>query len=196
MKDRDTRPRYGNDDGRGTAALSTVCAQHAADGGCHGDHNPAAGQERMAEERGSQKMVKRMALADKAGMEKVDKAKADRVIYEASKGSKFYEQEKIKDGRTMQRVGQLKKKVAMLKSQGMDTSPTLAKVVQSQVDHLERGRDLMRTHVHVDMDMFYAAVEVRDNPALKGVPVGVGGMGMLSTSNYEARKYGVRSAFI
>jgi len=42
--------------------------------------------------------------------------------------------------------------------------------------------------------MFYAAVELRDNPSLIGKPVAVGGMGMISTSNYEARKFGVRSA--
>eukprot|EP01087_Luapelamoeba_hula_P005286 TRINITY_DN15361_c0_g1_i1.p1 TRINITY_DN15361_c0_g1~~TRINITY_DN15361_c0_g1_i1.p1 ORF type:complete len:249 (-),score=31.02 TRINITY_DN15361_c0_g1_i1:63-809(-) len=44
------------------------------------------------------------------------------------------------------------------------------------------------------MDAFYASVEIRDNPKLKGLPVAVGGMGMLSTASYEARKYGVRSA--
>ena len=46
---------------------------------------------------------------------------------------------------------------------------------------------MCRTIVHVDMDMFYAAVEMKDNPALRGVPMAVGGMGMLSTSNYAAR---------
>lgn len=46
----------------------------------------------------------------------------------------------------------------------------------------------------LDMDMFYAAVELRDRPELKDKPVAVGGIGMLSTSNYVARKYGVRAA--
>lgn len=59
---------------------------------------------------------------------------------------------------------------------------------------MRQERDLSRTIVHVDMDMFYAAVEMRDNPALRGVPMAVGGMGMLSTSNYAARKFGVRAA--
>ena len=62
------------------------------------------------------------------------------------------------------------------------------------VQSLNTERDLSRTIVHVDMDMFYAAVEMRDNPALRGVPMAVGGMGMLSTSNYAARKFGVRAA--
>ena len=42
--------------------------------------------------------------------------------------------------------------------------------------------------------MFYAACEIRDNPSLKGKPMAVGGLGMLATSNYVARKFGVRSA--
>lgn len=56
----------------------------------------------------------------------------------------------------------------------------------------------MRKIIHVDMDCFYAAVEMRDNPALKDIPIAIGGSrdrrGVISTANYPARKYGVRSA--
>jgi len=52
--------------------------------------------------------------------------------------------------------------------------------------------------VHVDMDMFFAAVEIRDNPALAGKPLIIGALpherGVVSTCSYEARKFGVRSA--
>ena len=55
-----------------------------------------------------------------------------------------------------------------------------------------------RVIIHLDMDCFYAAIEVRDRPALRGKPVGVGGArdrrGVLTTCNYEARAFGVRSA--
>ena len=55
-----------------------------------------------------------------------------------------------------------------------------------------------RAIVHLDMDCFYAAIEMRDRPSLRGKPVGVGGArerrGVLTTCNYEARKFGVRSA--
>ena len=56
----------------------------------------------------------------------------------------------------------------------------------------------MRKIIHVDMDCFYAAVEMRDNPSLTHKPIAIGGSsdrrGVISTCNYPARKYGVRSA--
>lgn len=56
----------------------------------------------------------------------------------------------------------------------------------------------MRKIIHIDMDAFFAAVEMRDNPSLRNIPIAVGGSsdrrGVISTANYEARKYGVRSA--
>ena len=55
-----------------------------------------------------------------------------------------------------------------------------------------------RKIIHIDMDCFYAAVEMRDDPRLKGIPIAVGGApdrrGVISTCNYEAREFGVHSA--
>ena len=141
---------------------------------------------------GSKKQkVSRMDLnTAKAGMEGLDKDKINQIIHEASKGSRFYENEKKKEKLVRKRIEELQRKMTSFNDEQKAKARQFA---NNTVQELEQGRDLSRTIVHIDMDAFYAAVEMRDDPSLKSKPMAVGGSAMLCTSNYLARRYGVRA---
>ncbi|XP_038970286.1 DNA polymerase kappa isoform X2 [Phoenix dactylifera] len=127
----------------------------------------------------------------KAGMEGVDKEKVQRIIYEMSKGSKYFENEKRKEAYIRQKVENLHTLCAKLTDKDM---PHFQEVANKKILELEASRDLSKIWLHIDMDAFYAAVETLENPSLKGKPMAVGSMSMICTANYEARKFGVRAA--
>jgi len=138
------------------------------------------------------KKLNLMTLNDnKAGMTGLDKEKISAIIENASKGSKFYAKQKETQARIDGQIDQLKERLSALTPKELLTARHEADLF---IDQLLSELVLRRTIVHVDMDMFYAAVEMRDNPELRDKPMAVGGMGMLSTSNYAARKFGVRAA--
>ncbi|GIL83396.1 hypothetical protein Vretifemale_12223, partial [Volvox reticuliferus] len=127
----------------------------------------------------------------KAGMEGVDKAYVQKIVYEMSKDSAHFRNEQRKQAQLDARIRQLKAKSAAITLAELAAA---TRSVDQRIACLESRRDLTRTWLHADMDCFYAAVHEAERPELKRLPVAVGGIGMISTANYVARKYGVRSA--
>ncbi|CDH50289.1 dna-directed polymerase kappa [Lichtheimia corymbifera JMRC:FSU:9682] len=141
----------------------------------------------------SQTLRSRLAgpSTNKAGLDSVDKDKVNRIIYEASKGSAFFENERKRDQMVTERIERMMAKYDKIRD--LDLSME-TRITDRMIHGLESERDLSQVICHVDMDAFYASVEELEHPELKTVPMAVGGTAMLCTSNYEARKFGVRSA--
>ncbi|KAI0449084.1 hypothetical protein F5B21DRAFT_495552 [Xylaria acuta] len=125
----------------------------------------------------------------KAGQDAVDQAKVSEIIYNASKGSKFFNREEAKDKVLTQKIEQILTKKRRLEK--LDLSRE-SRAADQLIAELEVSRDLTQRVVHIDCDAFYAAVEQLDRPELKDVPFAVGA-GVLTTCNYVARKFGCRS---
>lgn len=111
------------------------------------------------------------------------------IIYEASKGSKYFNNEEHKDKNLTQKIEKILAKKRQLER--VDLASDLRRA-DEYITELELSRDLSQTVVHIDCDAFYAAVEELDRPELKDVPMAVG-KGVLTTCNYHARKFGCRS---
>jgi DNA polymerase kappa len=126
----------------------------------------------------------------KAGQDGVDQKKVSEIIYEASKGSKYFNNEEVKDKNLTTKI----ERILALKSQleKLDLKAELRRA-DLYIEELELSRDLSQYIVHIDCDAFYAAVEEIDHPELKTLPMAVG-QGVLTTCNYVARKFGCRSA--
>ena len=155
------------------------------------DEQPEKAVDDSKESNGSRSLT-RMELNDhKAGMLGLDKGKINQIIFEASKGSKFYENELKKEKHVAERIA---KQTTCVERLTEKQKIEALEITDRMVEELERSRDLKRTFVHIDMDAFYAAVEMLDNPGLRDKPMAVGSNAMLSTSNYPARRYGVRAA--
>ena len=126
----------------------------------------------------------------KAGQDAVDQSKVSEVIYNASKGSKFFNNERTKDKTLTGKIERILARKIQLEKVDLSSDRRRA---DEYIAELEMGRDLSQTVVHIDCDAFYAAVEELDHPELKDVPFAVG-KGVLTTCNYHARKFGCRSA--
>ncbi|KAF3480586.1 uncharacterized protein GIQ15_05933 [Arthroderma uncinatum] len=125
----------------------------------------------------------------KAGQDTVDQQKVSEIIYNASKGSKFFNHERARDQVLTEKIQRILAQKAKLEKQDLSHSIRQA---DEYIADLELRRDLSQSIVHIDCDAFFAAVEELDRPELRDVPMAVG-KGVLTTCNYHARKFGCRS---
>ncbi|KAM0459908.1 hypothetical protein ACHAPV_000157 [Trichoderma viride] len=125
----------------------------------------------------------------KAGQDKVDQSKVSEIIYNASKGSKFFSREEFRDKILTKKIDQILSRKKKLEKQDLTRDLRNADRLLAE---LELSRDLTQHIVHLDCDAFFAAVELLDRPELKDIPFAVGG-GVLTTCNYVARQFGCRS---
>ena len=123
-----------------------------------------------------------------------------------SKNSAYFANAKTKDKKTDKRIEACKRKLKGMYQKCMFQTVSTSRVkaitateqtpagrrafnrAEQLCQNIEKSRRLDRTWVVVDMDMFFAAVAMRDNPKLRNVPMAVGGMAMISTANYKARE--------
>ncbi|KND91172.1 DNA polymerase kappa [Tolypocladium ophioglossoides CBS 100239] len=148
--------------------------------------------EQQGEEEDSFKTLKYHLLGPsltKAGQDKVDQSKVSEVIYNASKGSKFFNREEVRDKVLTKKIEQTLERKQQLDRQDLTRDLRNA---DRLITELEVSRDLTQQVVHIDCDAFYAAVEQLERPELKDQPFAVGG-GVLTTCNYVARQFGCRS---
>ncbi|CBH17848.1 DNA polymerase IV, putative [Trypanosoma brucei gambiense DAL972] len=133
---------------------------------------------------------------NKAGMGNVDKERVAAVIHEMSAGSGYLcNQQRLSKGREKQ-LQELKRKSSLftqlLGGERNAAQRTQWEVKVSKIEQELEATRRLGTYIHLDMDMFYAAVEIKKHPEYANVPLAVGTKTMLTTANYVARGCGVR----
>jgi DNA polymerase kappa len=126
-------------------------------------------------------------------MKGIDHQKIDKIIYETTKNTRMFKKNEEDLLYLKQEVASIEKKLDNFHKNKI-LYDQVKQLATSRIEFLKEQRRFDKIWVHLDMDMFFAAVEIKDNPSLKDIPIAVGNMSMISTSNYIARKYGVRSA--
>uniref|UniRef100_A0A1I7UR96 DNA polymerase kappa n=1 Tax=Caenorhabditis tropicalis TaxID=1561998 RepID=A0A1I7UR96_9PELO len=126
---------------------------------------------------------------NKAGMTGLDKEKITKVIEENTSAS-YSSFSKKQQSRIDEKVAEIRNRIDSATKEQKQNAESLMKNLEIR---LESSRDLSRDCICIDMDAYFAAVEMRDNPALRTIPMAVGTSAMLSTSNYLARRFGVRA---
>ena len=130
---------------------------------------------------------------EKAGLNKNTAHQISKTIVETSKDTKYFEKQLQRSQNIDRIVEEMKFKITCTTKGAKIEAENQANQL---INILSRKRDLTSIYLHADLDMFYAAVEALEDPSLNDIPFAVGGdvrHGVISTSSYKARQFGVRS---
>lgn len=136
-----------------------------------------------------------ISACEKAGMQGIDRSKIDAIILRESGNSLYMKQQRRRDEQVDKRIEVMLRQMERKKDiSGGDTwKQDIERELETVINECIRNRPSRSACCVVDMDMFYMACELLTRPELHDRPCCVGG-GLVTTSNYVARKYGVRSA--
>lgn len=136
-----------------------------------------------------------ISACDKAGMQGIDRSRIDAIILRESGNSVYMQQQRKRDEHVNVRIDKMINELNRKKEAfgGGSWKQSVERELEDEINTCIRNRQTRSACCVVDMDMFYMACELLTRPELRNKPCCVGG-GLVTTSNYVARKYGVRSA--
>ncbi|CDW84079.1 dna polymerase iv kappa [Stylonychia lemnae] len=121
-----------------------------------------------------------------------EQERINKIIEQTARTSEYYLKEESKKKECLIRIKRFRNKIQTLSSNTIQWQKT-RELVSGLLQRYEKDRYIDRTWIYIDMDMFFAAVEIRDDPSLNDKPVAVFDNKMIMTANYVARKSGVHS---
>lgn len=136
-----------------------------------------------------------ISASDKAGMQNIDRERINAILMRESGNSAFMQRQRKMDEKSEEKIRNMKRKLQEKDEAGGDWRRQL---LQSTIDPMLKEYQWRRrprsTCAVIDMDGFFISCHILSNPYLATIPACVGGSSMISTSNYIARRYGVRAA--
>ena len=131
----------------------------------------------MAQESTGGKSIIKLFHDTKSGLEGLDAEHINRVINDVTRGTPFYNHKLRKEQKIEARVKRMKEELES--STFVERENAKRAIQQMKSEYMLLGKDLSHVIMHVDMDFYFAAVEIRENPELANKPIAVGGLSMI-----------------
>jgi DNA polymerase kappa len=199
--DRSSSSSVANDDDEHRRRSGRKTAASEATGGRSGMRHPSSSSSSSSAISSTSTRSASALLAsasDKAGMEDVDRDAINAILLRESGDTSYMQRQRRVDEYVNVRIRDMKRRLEEKDDEDFDGGDWRERLNRDAIDPLllryKQRRERLSTCVVIDMDGFYISCHALENPTLANVPSCVGNSSMISTSNYVARKYGVRAA--